>query len=182
MADEKTGVVFRHTVETLINHVLRAHGLLTPDAEARLKAIGVDPAQVRDMPFSTWTKLLSTCAELGAPGLPPEDALLQLGRRWVDGYLETLMGKTMLMVARMLGPKKMLMKMADNWRTVNDFYVATCTARGDKQVEIQLNVGGVVRPFNSGVILQMFEVIGIAGCKVDATDFGGGTRFSVTWR
>jgi uncharacterized protein (TIGR02265 family) len=181
MRDEKTGVVFRHTVETLIHNVLRTHDLLTPDAQAQLRAIGVEPSNVRDMPFSTWTKLLSCCAAIGAPGKPEDEALVELGRRWIDGYMNTFMGKSTLMIARLLGPRKMLMKMADNWRTVNDFYVAKSTAVNDRHVDIELNVGGVVRHFNTGVIQRMFETIGITTCVVVTREVPAGTQFTVTW-
>jgi uncharacterized protein (TIGR02265 family) len=181
MPDEKTGVVFRHTVETLIHNVLRTHDLLTPDAVSQLRALGVEPTNVHDIPFSTWTKLLSCCAAISAPEKSGDDALVELGRRWIDGYMETFMGKSTLMIARLLGPRKMLMKMADNWRTVNNFYISKSTAVGDRHVEIELNVGGVVRHFNTGVILQMCGKIGVTSCTVDTREVPDGTHFSVKW-
>ena len=176
-----TGVVYRHTVETLINNVLRAHELLTPEAERGLRDIGVDPARVQDVPLETWLALLEYCAALGAAGDRSDTALITLGRRWVDGYVETLMGKTTLMVARLIGPKKMLLKMADNWRTTNNFYVATATERSPKHVELELNVGGAVRPFNAGVLGRVLEVMGVTTGRVDTRDLGGRSHFSITW-
>lgn len=181
MTDTPNGIVFKETVETLINRVLRSRQLLTPDVQHELLEIGVDVARLSDVYFATWVKLLEYCATLGTPVTSTEIALNRLGHRWVEAYFQTFIGKAALMFARVVGPKQVLMTMADKWRSTNNFYVATSIERGPKHVEINLNVGGAIRHFNSGVLEEVLVTMGITTGRVETADLDGHSRFTITW-
>jgi uncharacterized protein (TIGR02265 family) len=177
----KNGVIYKDTVETLINLVLRSRQLLTPDVQHDQLEIGVDTARLSDVYFATWVKLLEYCATLGTPVTSTEIAINRLGHRWIDGYFETFSGKAALLFARVVGPKKSLMTMADKWRATNNFYVATAVDRGPKHVDIMLNVGGAIRHFNAGIMERVLQMMGVTTGRVETTDVGGHSLFSITW-
>ena len=181
MTDTTNGIVFKETVETLINRVLRSRQLLTREVEHELLEIGVDVARLSDVYFATWVKLLEYCATLGTPAMPPETALNRLGHRWVEAYFQTFIGKAALMFARVVGVKQVLMTMVDKWRSTNNFYVASSIDRGPKHVEINLNVGGAIRHFNSGVLEEVLTTMGITTGRVETADIDGHSRFTITW-
>lgn len=181
MADGKTEIVYRRTVDTLINNVLRTHGLLTPAVEAELSRLGIDTEHVQDIPFAAWTALLVYSAKLNSPGVPDDEAMIILGRRWVDGYDRTILGKTTAMISRLAGPKKMLLQMTDNWHAANNFYVGTCVARSERHVDITLNVTGVTRLFNVGIMSRMLELIGEKNGRVTSHEAPPGSHFTITW-
>jgi uncharacterized protein (TIGR02265 family) len=110
-----------------------------------------------------------------------ETGLNRLGHRWVEAYFQTFIGKAALMFARVVGPKQVLMTMAEKWRSANNFYVATSIDRGPKHVEINLNVGGAIRHFNSGVLEEVLVAMGITTGRVETADIDGHSRFTVTW-
>jgi uncharacterized protein (TIGR02265 family) len=181
MGDEKSGIVYRHTVETLIKNVLRTHGLLNVRTQAELIMLGIKTDPVQDISFPVWIELLRYSAKLNSPSAPADEAMITLGRRWVEGYDTTLLGKTTGMLARMVGPQKMLLKMTDNWHAANNFYQGTCVARGPRQVDITLNVGGVSRLFNVGIMSRMLEMIGAKNGNVASHEAPPGSHFTVTW-
>ncbi len=181
MSEEKPQLVYRRTVETLINNVLRAHGLLTPEAQAQLGALGIDAANVHDLPFPVWTSLLCFSAKLNAPGTPDDEAMIMLGRRWVDGYDRTILGKATAMLARLAGPKKTFLQMADNWHAATNFYIATCVARGERHVEITLNTTGASRLFNVGIMSRMLELIGQKNGSVTSREDAAHSHFTIIW-
>src|SRR5690349_635997 len=104
-------IVFTHTVEGLF---LRALGpKLNPKFKAKLREAGLDLDQKLQSfyPRSMWAKLVDIGAKEGFPGETPERAYELLGQRLVHGYSDTLFGKAVLAMIRLLGPKRTLARM-----------------------------------------------------------------------
>lgn len=117
---EDEALVFGPTFDALT----RALGTrLNVEARARFKAIGVDfdhpllPAY----PFETWVKAMDLASQLVMPNAVEKERHLAMGRRMVDSYGETLVGKALLTAMRVIGPKRMLERMARNLRTANNY-------------------------------------------------------------
>ncbi len=112
-------VMYAHSVQGL----LRSLGPLSSTAKQRLKALGVDPDERLEAAYSRekWLELINLACELTFPGVDKEEASYQLGRRFMGAYAETLVGKAMLTMLRVIGPKRSLERMSRNFRTGNNF-------------------------------------------------------------
>jgi uncharacterized protein (TIGR02265 family) len=182
MADVTTGVVFKHTVESLLDNTLRARKLLTPALTQELADAGVDVDKPRDIPFFTWERVLRICSTVFAPNASHGEALYALGQAFVAGYVTTTIGKTTLMNGRLIGPKRMIMRMAETWSTLNNIYVVKTSDKGQRAVEVEVNVSGEVTQYNRGALVGTLHALNTTDPRVDATELpDGGTRFTAMW-
>lgn len=176
------GVVYRHSVEALLDRVLRQKNLLTPELSAELLALGVDPEKPRDLPLKTWTKLLQHCAAHLFPSQSEPEALTSLGKALLDGFTQTLVGRGALMLGKMAGPQRALAKLADTWATANSIYRVTSEERGPKHFEVRINVGGPLRYYNRGILLAALEKVNVANAQVELQEqVSGGDLYVITW-
>lgn len=176
------GVVYRHSVEALLDRVLRQKKLLTPELTAALLALGVDPDRPRDLPMETWRGLLQLCAARMFPALPEPDGLTEVGRTTLDGFTQTLVGRGALMLGKMAGPARSLAKLADTWATANSVYRVTSEQKGPKHFEVRINVGGAMRYYNRGILLGALEKVGVKNPVVGLHEqVGGGDLYVITW-
>ena len=113
-------LIFAPAVEGLLRSL---KPVLDASAKAKLKAAGLDPeAPVPPgVPLETWLKVITIASELVAPGTSFDEGSYRLGRRFIDGYAETLVGKALLAALRVLGPRRTLARMSRNFRSGNNF-------------------------------------------------------------
>ncbi len=134
----KEPVVFGPTVEALLVHGMK--GRLDAAARRRLTELGVDLA----LPFATaypvtlWFDVLQVCADVLHPGLARQEAWYRVGRRLGEGFGDTLQGKALYGVARVLGPRRMLARMTRNLQTLGNY--ATSQARDLPNGAVELTV------------------------------------------
>jgi uncharacterized protein (TIGR02265 family) len=173
-------LIFSQTVEGL----LRAMGPLPPEARARLRELGVDvdkglrPAY----PLEQFIAVLDYAGSLVAPELPPREQTRLLGRRFMDAYQETLIGRAMVAAMRVVGPWRTLDRLAKKFRTGNNFSQTSLVRLGPSEARLWCN--HVSRPgWYVGVISRGLELAGATEVTVAALDQdeGGGT-FHVAWR
>lgn len=176
------GVVYRHSLEALIKRVLEPRGALTETFTATLRTLGVDPAKPRDLDLATWTRLLQTCAAHLFPAQAEPDALTSLGRALLDGFTSTLVGQGALLVGKLAGPRRSLHKLADFWKSANSIYVVTAEEKGPTHFEVRINVGGPLRYYNRGILLEALEKVNVKTGHVELHEQpGGGDLYVVTW-
>ncbi|MBL8912432.1 MAG: DUF2378 family protein [Archangium sp.] len=96
---------------------------LTPSLIAKLQAIGLDPTKktLPAYPAQTSRDAVLLCAKALNPQLSEDDALFALGRRFVERYGESIMGSALAAAARMLGPKRMLNRVAVQFGNANNY-------------------------------------------------------------
>ncbi len=130
-------LIFSQTVEGLF----RSLGPLSDDAVARFRAIGVDPKQALApaYPVEQWLQLMKAAAEWRYPSMPFSEAMEALGRGFVDGYGETMIGKAMLAMLRVMGPKWALARFRRSLSTGSNFFETTAVERTPREVEVSLN-------------------------------------------
>ncbi|MBL9039778.1 MAG: DUF2378 family protein [Archangium sp.] len=118
MADEP--YVFPTAVEGLI----RAVGDdLTPALKAQLRALELDldrpfPPAWRGALFPQWVE---ACATAVFPAASRDEALRQLGRRFVSSWQATLLGSATAVLMRTIGPKRALTRIERAFRTGDNF-------------------------------------------------------------
>ena len=104
----KEPVIFSQVVEALFKHAFKER--LDTHTRARLKKIGID----LDHPFlvaysvPTWFAAVGVCSEVLFPDVSNEQARYRIGRKLVDGYGQTTMGRAVFAMLRMLGWERSL--------------------------------------------------------------------------
>jgi uncharacterized protein (TIGR02265 family) len=173
-------MVFSQAVEGL----LRALGTRLDDgAKDRLKVIGLD-VRTRLQPAYTltvWTEVMRFGATLVAPSRPPQEQMFELGRRFIEGYSETIVGKAMLTALKVLGPKRTLERMSRNFRSGNSYTETKLEAKGPTEFTLWFNE--VKEPefyrgmLEAGVTRAGAKNIRVKTMSHDAT----GATFSIAW-
>ena len=106
-----------------VEGLFRALAPLSASVKQRFAALGVDPDKRLEPAYTRekWLELIRLACELTAPGQDVEVATRALGRRFMEGYGQTLVGKAMLTMLRVIGPRRALDRMSKNFRTGNNF-------------------------------------------------------------
>jgi uncharacterized protein (TIGR02265 family) len=117
-------VIFSSTVEGL----MRAMGdKLDEAAHRRFAELGL-PMKGKlqpTYPRALWIKVCLAAGEVMFPQLPAEQQRIQLGHRFIRGYGETLVGKTLLTAMKLLGPKRSLERLQRSLQTGNNYTKVT---------------------------------------------------------
>lgn len=140
----------------------------------------------RRIPQPRYTaKVLEDCLELARVAhlrdLGEEDGLRELGRRFVGGFRETLVGTVLTAALPLLGPRRMLAQVPKRLvRVRTDLEFELESSDGDVLVlrgkDPQPRLGG----FFAGVIQQGLEVAGAKGHRVGLEPLQDGYRLHVT--
>jgi uncharacterized protein (TIGR02265 family) len=153
-------IVFRTTVEALVQRTLRSRGRLTPKTVAHLKSLGVDPEAPRDVTKAVWEQLLVMAAEALTPGLPKERQLRVLGEALLRDWNETLAGKVLFATIRVIGVRRGLHRMTTNFRSSNSYTVATATDVGPNDVELWVSDVNGAPTYIEGLLTAAIELAG----------------------
>jgi uncharacterized protein (TIGR02265 family) len=171
------GVIFRHTVEAFLGRVVQRKNLLSA---VELRELGLERA--RDVDLVTWVKLVKSVAKRMSPGKSEEKALEDVGREMVRGFADGMVGRGLFLVLRLLGPKKALGRMMDNYRTADSMTVIKVTDRGPSEMELEFNSVGGMPTYVAGVLHESLSMLQVAEARVDLLPSSlTATRFLVTW-
>ncbi|MFN7133736.1 MAG: DUF2378 family protein, partial [Myxococcales bacterium] len=136
MADEQ--LVFGHNFEGLYLRGLASR--LTPELRKELLKLGVDLNRLLPgYPVEIWMAGLRLTARMLHQGLPPHAAYQQLGQVFMRGYFETMLGKALLAILRVIGPERTFKRMTQNFRTGNNFNEVTSTVLAPGHAEMWIN-------------------------------------------
>ncbi len=165
----KEPVAFDQLMEGLVIHAMKDR--LDLAARQRLLALGVDIGRplLSAYPLVTLLGTLKLCAELRYPELPREEARYQLGRRTLEGFGSTAMGKALIGMARTWGARRMLSHMTRVLQTGINFARARSRELHNGDVEVTVEVmpefrdaithrPGVDPYFVRGIIAQLVEL------------------------
>jgi uncharacterized protein (TIGR02265 family) len=173
-------LIFAQTFEGLLRSLT---GKLTPRLATGLRERGFDPAValLPAYPQPVFTEVVSFLARELHPGLPPEAAICALGRGFMDGYGETMVGRAMMAMMRLIGPRRTLERVSRQFRTGNNFSETRLTPIG--ATEYHLWVNEVRLPgWYIGILSRGLELAGGKDVKVELIhrDEAGG-NFRVRW-
>ena len=175
-------VIFDNAFEGLFGIALK--GRLTPRLKERLRAIGVDldrklnPAYPRD----TWKEALTIAREEIFPQFPVGEGMREVGKTVVNGYAETLMGRALASMVRLLGPKRTLARMTKNLRTASNFNDTRFVDLGPTQAEIWVNEGRIHPEYLAGLLEAALRYAGAASPQVTVLAANSeGVTYSARW-
>jgi uncharacterized protein (TIGR02265 family) len=127
---------------TVIEGARKAYGrVLTPELFAKLRAVGMDfEAPNPAYPIETFLIALQLIADALAPGRSFEDQHRQIGRDFMQGYMQTAIGFAMLSMAKVVGPRRTLLRFGRNLKTTGNYVETVVHELGDREVEIVTSV------------------------------------------
>lgn len=130
-------LIFAPTIEALLTRSVREK--LPPGLEDKLRGVGIDLAKpLRPAyPLPAYMSAMELVAQALYPGLPMGEAQLQMGRSTVTGWEYTLVGKAMFTVAKLYGPRRVLLRYPTMAMSSNNFLSMEARELGPTEVELR---------------------------------------------
>lgn len=175
-------VVFSHTAESLFLRVLK--GEVTPTLEAKLRELGFDLSKplLPAYPVPVWNQVLEATGRELYPNDPLEVAVRQLGERMISGYNLTLIGKAVIAMARLIGPRRAVLRTRQNWRSGNNYSEVEIAELTPTDFRLVMNESSVSRWVSAGLLQAGLELTGARGLKVTVESFTDThATYRVTW-
>lgn len=173
-------VVFGHTMDALLERCAKE---LSQEGWDELSRLGVDKdKRLPAYEFQRWCQAVSFLASQLHPQLPLGDAEFQLGSDFIERYAETLIGRALFAVLRILGPQRILRRMARSFRTGTNFTTADLTEETDTGALLRIASIEPRARFTHGLLARGLQLAGIQGVKVDiAAIVGEAATYRVSW-
>lgn len=132
-------VVYDVSIEGL--YVKGLAGRLTPSLKSKLKTLGIDLDQKLRPTYSreVWARGLELTVDELFAGLPREEAFRKLGHAVLEGTANTLIGKTILTMAKLIGPRRAIARLPQAFESMNNFVVCRQTERSPNEHELWLS-------------------------------------------
>jgi len=181
MADEL--LVFEQTIEALFVRALG--GRLTPECRARLFQAGLDVNQKIKPAYSfdSWMTFIRIAAEELYPGEPLPSSTFKLGEAYVEGFRETMLGRAVLSLLRVLGPRRTIARATQNFRAGNNYTETRITELGPSQFDVWMNEVGPFPEFTAGIIQAGVRMSGAKDLRVEPMGYDGhACTYRITWR
>lgn len=175
-------VVYRNTVESLLQRTIARRGKMTPRLIERLRQLGVDVANPTDLPQDVWKTLVPIAAEEVFPGLPHDAAMFQLGSALLNAWNETLTGRALLTTVRVIGIERGLTRLSANFRTTNSYTESTAREVGPKDFEVWLSDVNGGPTYIQGLLTAAVQLSGGKAANVEVLKLeGAGVVYRVRW-
>lgn len=174
-------LIFSQTFEGLF----RAAGpALDAPTIAALRAAGVDPeAELRPAyPLPVFHEAVRVLGQRLFPGEPADAQTRRLGRAFMDGYGRTMVGRAMVGMMRVIGPRRTLERLSRQFRTGNNFSETRLKELGPGHSELWCNQ--VAFPaWYEGIVARGLELTGAQDvtARLIRQDADGAT-FEIRWR
>lgn len=141
-------VLFGHTVEALHS----AFGdRLNNAARQSLLQIGMDMnAPLPAYPLYVGEEAIKVMARALYPELPEKQGWERMGEEWLEGYLQTMLGKAILAMGRTIGLRRVLERMQRNFKTASNYLSAAAVVHGPTDVELRTWIEPPYLDFCSG--------------------------------
>lgn len=173
-------LIFAQTFEGLLRSLT---GKLTPRLSAGLKVRGFDPtvALLPAYPQVVFIEVMVFLASELHPGLPSDAGICALGRGFMDGYGETMVGRAMMAMMRVIGPRRTLERVSRQFRTGNNFSETRLSAVGATEYHLWVNECRLPGWY-IGLLSRGLELAGGKAVSVELIhrDEAGG-NFGVKW-
>ena len=175
-------LVYASVVEGLLRHGLQDQ--LTPRLKERLRQIGVDVERplLPAYPVPVWFHCLRAILDEVYPGVPPEPAYRDLGARMTAGYGRTLVGRALYMLARLQGPRRMVLRLPQMLGSGDNYTRAELVERAPCHFEMRMNSVVEAPGYAEGIIEALLRLAGAQGPRVCVLEKGGGsTLYDIRW-
>jgi len=98
-------------------------GMVTPSLSSKLRELGLDLNQKLrpTYPREAWTRMLEVTVAEVFPGVSRDEGFRLLGTKAVNGIGYTMIGKVLVQMARLMGPRRSLLRLPQVFTSVNNF-------------------------------------------------------------
>jgi len=176
------GVIYKHSVEAFIQRVLLRRGLLSLEFDRELRALGVDASRPTEVTADVWIKLLKLTARRISPNKTEEEALEELGREQLRGYLEGLVGRAILTVVKLGGPQRTMLRMAENIRTADSITRVQAVELSPTSVQLEFDTDYGVQGYMRGLLHETLVMQNVKDPKVTVRKTETGSLvFTTSW-
>lgn len=144
---------------------------------------GIDITKKLAVAYSAeqYAALMARLAEARFPEAGPDERFLLLGRAFIEGYQQTMIGRALLRLLSVIGPRRVLLQTTRSFRSANNY------SRADvKELEprhFQMVVSPVNHPgWHVGIVTAGLQVAGAKNVKMElASRQGDEATFDITW-
>ena len=176
-------LVFEQAVEGLFVRALAKKMTLRCLDRLTQAGINLNKPLLPAYPAETWFRAQVIAAEELFSGDSINLAMRRLGEQFVEGFRETLMGRAVLALLKVIGPKAGLTRAARNFRSANNYTESRLTELTPTSFELWMNESGPNPYFYLGVITGGLRAAGVAEPIVEVGEFDGhACTYRVTWR
>ncbi|MCE9666572.1 DUF2378 family protein [Myxococcus stipitatus] len=139
----------RRNFEGLFDHALRPSGAFARS----LRDIGYDPdAPQESYPLTVWRAALGVARRFVCAGQPPELANRTLGRHYVAGFAQTLVGRIFAAAAPLLGTERCLTRLPTYLRAGREDMRMSLEPLGTRDWAVRVVDGDPLPDFVAGVV------------------------------
>jgi uncharacterized protein (TIGR02265 family) len=176
-------VIFEHTVDWLLQPVVRLR--LSPAAHAALREAGLDVTErLRPAyPFDTWKRSLAIIVADLYPAMPTGEGFRLLGQSLARGVERTAMGRAMVSMGRLLGPLRSLRRINETFRSADNYVESRFTERSSTCCELWINEVMDQPGYYQGILEACLDLAGARDTRVELLSCeGAGATYRLTWR
>ena len=172
-------LVFTHAAEAL----LRSLGpRLTPSLTEKLAKLGLKAGELPPaFEYERWKTILATVGEDLKPG-QPQLAHHELGELLTDAFLENFIGRALKPIIKLIGMKRALGRMRQNFRVANNYSEVLATEIAPGHFTLRVNETGMMAYFYRGILDRGLRLcdpknLSVGILKEDAE----GVVFAIRW-
>lgn len=153
-------------IESVFVKGLGAH--LTPELTEKLERVGLSLEKRKPTyPLPVVRRAFDVVHRHLFPALPFDEAMLELGRLSMRGYTETLLGKAVLRVMRIIGTKRSIIRTSISMRSGNNYLMTEAKVIDDTCVELTFNDVSGMPTFYRGILEEGAALTGVKGFHVE---------------
>ncbi len=155
-------LVFEQALEGLFIRGLR--GQINEGLKQKLipEGLNLNKPLLPAYPFTTWMRCLRLTAESLHPSIPLEEGMFRLGEAMIHGYGETLVGRAILKMAAILGPRRTLMRASHSFRSGNNYTETKIIESSATTARLWMNEVGEHPTFTAGIIHAALRTSGVS--------------------
>ena len=146
--------------------------------EAHIDLQGLEVAY----PLAHWERALEITAQTLYPAQPLPTALEHIGEELTRGFFETLIGRALHGVLKLIGPRRTLLRTERNLRSGNNYTECTFIERSPTHLEMVINEGTSLRHVTTGLVREGLLHAGAKNPQVTLLRFDADTStWDVRW-
>ncbi len=164
-------LVFSPTVEALL---MRGVGnRMTPQLQEQLRGLGIDLGKplLPAYPSEAWQQAVELVARALHPELPMAEAQWKLGESTVYGFEQTVLGKAMVALSKLIGPRRALLRFPTMSRSSNNYSSMRLRELAFNDFEVTCEPYEGWSEYVQGCIRAVLDVTGANDPKVELVDY-----------
>lgn len=164
-------LVFSPSVEALL---IRGVGdQLTDEVREEVRELGIDLARPLLPGYSTtvWNRVVDHIATALHPDLTMADAQYKLGQSTVYGFERTTLGKAMVAVSKLIGPRRALLRFAGSSRSSNNYSYMEARQISPNEIELDASPFEGHAEYVQGCLNALIDLTGGKGADVEVVTF-----------